>query len=74
MSKQLISICILLGICFGHQIIAMALGGTCVNNNKTWEVGPTAVKLNDLGKKIFGIDREELVCLILFSLIPSPQG
>lgn len=28
----------IVGICFGHQIIAMACGGTCVSNPKGWEV------------------------------------
>lgn len=42
------------GICFGHQIIARALGGECVPNGGRWEVGPTTLQLSDLGKKIFG--------------------
>ncbi|KAG6864345.1 hypothetical protein C0991_010320 [Blastosporella zonata] len=45
----------LIGICFGHQIIARALGGSCVPNNGLWEVGPTPLDLTDLGKKIFGV-------------------
>lgn len=28
----------LVGVCFGHQIIARACGGTCVKNPKGWEV------------------------------------
>ncbi|KAL1745215.1 class I glutamine amidotransferase-like protein [Schizophyllum fasciatum] len=47
------------GICFGHQIVARALGGACAPAG-TWEVGPTAVRLTDVGRAIFG--REEL-CL-----------
>ncbi|KAH7338260.1 class I glutamine amidotransferase-like protein [Rhizoctonia solani] len=43
-----------LGICFGHQIIARALGGQCVPNEKGWEVGVFDVQLNQLGEKIFG--------------------
>ncbi|CAE6517065.1 unnamed protein product, partial [Rhizoctonia solani] len=46
------------GICFGHQIIARALGGQCVVNEKGWEVGVYDVQLNELGEKIFG--RKEL--------------
>ncbi|KAF8908109.1 class I glutamine amidotransferase-like protein [Gymnopilus junonius] len=44
----------LIGICFGHQIIARALGGECVPNNGRWEVGPTQITLTQLGKSIFG--------------------
>ncbi|KAF7979323.1 hypothetical protein HWV62_42729 [Athelia sp. TMB] len=43
----------MIGICFGHQIIARALGGSCVPND-AWEMGPSDVQLNDLGKQIFG--------------------
>ncbi|KAF9004613.1 class I glutamine amidotransferase-like protein [Cyathus striatus] len=46
----------LIGICFGHQIIARALGGECVPNGGKWEVGPTPVKLTEVGKQIFGVE------------------
>lgn len=44
----------ILGICFGHQIVARALGGHCVPNEEGWEVGVFDVQLNDLGVEIFG--------------------
>ncbi|KAF8960621.1 class I glutamine amidotransferase-like protein [Flammula alnicola] len=50
----------IIGICFGHQIIARALGGECVPNGGKWEIGPTAVRLTELGKRIFG-GGEELI-------------
>jgi len=43
----------LFGICFGHQIIGRALGGTCVRDSR-WEVGITEVQLTDIGQRIFG--------------------
>ncbi|TFK37013.1 class I glutamine amidotransferase-like protein [Crucibulum laeve] len=46
----------LIGICFGHQIIARALGGECVPNGGRWEVGPTPIELTDIGKQIFGVE------------------
>ncbi|KAF9554793.1 class I glutamine amidotransferase-like protein [Agrocybe pediades] len=46
----------LIGICFGHQIIARALGGECVPNGGKWEVGPTTIQLTDLGKQLFHAD------------------
>ncbi|KDQ51913.1 hypothetical protein JAAARDRAFT_40738 [Jaapia argillacea MUCL 33604] len=47
----------LIGICFGHQIIARALSGTCVPNSGRWEVGPTSVDLSDVGREVFGVGR-----------------
>jgi GMP synthase-like glutamine amidotransferase len=42
------------GICFGHQIVAQALGGKCVSNSGKWEAAITDVVLTDIGKRIFG--------------------
>ncbi|KAI0075619.1 class I glutamine amidotransferase-like protein [Panus rudis PR-1116 ss-1] len=47
----------LLGICFGHQIIARSLGCECVPNGGKWEVGVTPVDLTETGKQVFGIDK-----------------
>ncbi|KAF7313807.1 Glutamine amidotransferase type-1 domain-containing protein [Mycena chlorophos] len=47
----------LIGICFGHQIIARALGGRCVKNEGKWEVGPTPIELTSLGREVFGTDK-----------------
>ncbi|KAI9457654.1 class I glutamine amidotransferase-like protein [Lactarius psammicola] len=44
----------IIGICFGHQIVARALGGKCVSNSGKWEVAITEVALTDLGERIFG--------------------
>ncbi|KAL1944062.1 hypothetical protein VTO73DRAFT_3880 [Trametes versicolor] len=43
------------GICFGHQIVARALGGECVPNDGKWEIGVTEIGLTDIGKKLFGV-------------------
>lgn len=45
------------GICFGHQIVARALGKDCVPNSGRWEVGITPIDLTETGKKIFGTDK-----------------
>jgi len=50
----------LVGICFGHQIIAMALGGQCLRNDKGWEVGSTIIELSEEGKRVFGRDLDKL--------------
>lgn len=49
-----------IGICFGHQIIARAMGGECVPNDGKWEIGITTVDLTPLGQSIFGAST--LVC------------
>tara|TARA_X000001036_G_scaffold440129_1_gene494739 strand:+ start:3776 stop:4471 length:696 start_codon:yes stop_codon:yes gene_type:complete len=41
----------LLGICFGHQLIAQALGGVVEKNNKGWELGSSFISINDTGMK-----------------------
>ena len=46
-----------LGICFGHQIIARALGGTCIRNT-TWETGSTRIALTNVGQKLFRTNRD----------------
>ncbi|PCH38959.1 class I glutamine amidotransferase-like protein [Wolfiporia cocos MD-104 SS10] len=43
------------GICFGHQIVARALGGECVPNGRNWEVGVTEVSLTPLGQQLLGV-------------------
>jgi len=43
-----------IAICFGHQIVARALGGECTYNGGQWEAGIYAIDLNDTGKQLFG--------------------
>ncbi|KAG9051334.1 hypothetical protein FS837_009601 [Tulasnella sp. UAMH 9824] len=46
----------LIGICFGHQIIARAVGEQVVRNELGWEAGTTEIRLTDEGKRVFGLD------------------
>ena len=39
----------ILGICFGHQLVAQALGGIVEKNNKGWELGSSSIIINDIG-------------------------
>lgn len=55
----------LVGICFGHQIVARALGSRVVRNTEGWEIAVDKIDLTENGKEIFGVDA--LVCDILCS-------
>ncbi|KIK69120.1 hypothetical protein GYMLUDRAFT_35181 [Collybiopsis luxurians FD-317 M1] len=65
----------LFGICFGHQIISLALGGACVKNEGRWEVGPTSIRLTDVGAQIFEIGNELIIQEMHQDHVPSvPKG
>ncbi|MEW6443166.1 MAG: type 1 glutamine amidotransferase [bacterium] len=42
----------LIGICFGHQLVAEALGGRVARNALGWEIGVRAVRLTDQAKAL----------------------
>ncbi|KAI8609868.1 class I glutamine amidotransferase-like protein [Chytriomyces sp. MP71] len=52
----------IVGICFGHQLVAAAFGGirSCLKNPKGWEAGWTQMKLTDAGKQFLG-DKDAVV-------------
>tara|TARA_Y100000590_G_C15671504_1_gene996423 strand:+ start:1162 stop:1854 length:693 start_codon:yes stop_codon:yes gene_type:complete len=53
----------ILGICFGHQLLAEVLGGKVEKNPKGWELGSYNIELTDAGKEniLFdGIDDNEV--------------
>ncbi|CAI7603051.1 unnamed protein product [Penicillium manginii] len=45
------------GICFGHQIIARALGARVGRSDGGWEISVEEITLTDAGKDIFGQDK-----------------
>lgn len=85
---QLRAACIPMGgICFGHQIIAEAFGGTVARSDTGWTIGRHVHAASPLGASLFG--REELAALSfhqdqvvapppearpLMSSPPSPHG
>jgi GMP synthase-like glutamine amidotransferase len=47
------------GICFGHQIVAKALGAEVGRGFGGWEVGPWTIGLSPKGQELFG--KKEIV-------------
>jgi len=55
----------IIGICFGHQIVARALGGKVELNPKGWEMAVRSVQITDGGPDIFPTLKDgTMVCLI----------
>ena len=52
-----------LGICFGHQLIAKSLGGSVEINPKGWELGSYSINLTSHGKKssLFKNMKDEII-------------
>ncbi|RIA88370.1 class I glutamine amidotransferase-like protein, partial [Glomus cerebriforme] len=48
----------IVGICFGHQIVARAMGGQVIKNSLGWEVAVTDFSLTYIGKEFFKTNRE----------------
>ncbi|PLB50645.1 GMP synthase [Aspergillus steynii IBT 23096] len=46
----------IIGICFGHQIIARALGARVGRSDVGWEVSVEPISLSDVGKQLFSKD------------------
>jgi hypothetical protein len=44
----------IVGACFGHQIVARALGARVGRSGKGWETGVTELELTEKGREIFG--------------------
>jgi GMP synthase (glutamine-hydrolysing) len=52
-----------LGVCFGHQVLARALGGAVARNPSGWEVGNARISLTEAG----------MACPFLADLGPEPE-
>jgi hypothetical protein len=55
----------IIGVCFGHQIVARAMGVKLGRNEKGWEASVTAIDLTKRGQEIFG--QNSLVLCLLYA-------
>lgn len=49
----------IMGICYGHQIIARALGGVVSVNEEGWELGVYECEINDEGREFLNYEEKE---------------
>ena len=54
----------IMGICYGHQIIARALGGTVELNDKGWELGTYECDLTEEGRELLGYEEGDALMRI----------
>lgn len=50
----------MVGICFGAQVLASALGGTVEKNKAGWEAGVVSFELSDFAKQYFATEKTSL--------------
>ncbi|KAE8366758.1 Aldehyde/histidinol dehydrogenase [Aspergillus caelatus] len=64
----------IIGICFGHQIVARALGARVARNEEGWEISAEPFPLSDSGKQLFS--KESLVIHQMHrdNVFEVPQG
>ena len=53
----------LVGVCFGHQVIAQALGGTVEKFAGGWSVGPTRYRFGDQERLIHAWHQDQVITL-----------
>lgn len=53
----------IIGICFGHQIVARAFGGRVAKNELGWEVGSTEMRLTEEGRKLLHTDKTKMIIM-----------
>lgn len=54
----------IIGICYGHQIVARALGGKVELSEKGWELGSYECKMTKEGREMLGYNQDESIMKI----------
>lgn len=71
------------GVCFGHQIVARALGQRVDRGEGGWEISQVPLRLSEKGKEIFKVSQmvglasqSPMCCLLIFRIesVPDAQG
>ncbi|KAI0469595.1 putative class I glutamine amidotransferase [Xylaria cf. heliscus] len=63
-----------IGICYGHQIIARALGAELDRNPEGWEVSVIEQELTEEGKKVLGLEKMSLQQMHRDAVLSFPPG
>ncbi|KAJ5434611.1 hypothetical protein N7491_005206 [Penicillium cf. griseofulvum] len=63
-----------IGICFGHQILARALGAQVGRNKAGWEVSVEKLTLTEAGKELFGKDTLSIQQMHRDIVFDAPAG
>ncbi|KAL6690521.1 class I glutamine amidotransferase-like protein [Trichoderma pleuroticola] len=64
----------IVGVCFGHQIIARALGGVIQRNPKGWEVSVDSINLTLKGRELFNCASLDLHQMHRDAVLQLPDG
>ncbi|KPM36025.1 hypothetical protein AK830_g10538 [Neonectria ditissima] len=64
----------LVGICYGHQMISRALGGTVARCPEGWELGVQRIKLSPMGTTLFGKSSLRIHQVHQDAVIQTPPG
>ncbi|KAE8377367.1 Aldehyde/histidinol dehydrogenase [Aspergillus bertholletiae] len=64
----------IIGICFGHQIVARALGARVARNDEGWEISVSPVQLSNAGKQLFSKETLMIHQMHRDNVFEVPQG
>ncbi|KAK3303706.1 class I glutamine amidotransferase-like protein [Chaetomium strumarium] len=63
-----------IGVCFGHQIVARALGAPVARSSAGWELSVTELELTEEGKRVFGVNSLKIYQTHRDAILAYPPG